>query len=176
MTEMTHTLQHLMNQASADTNFLANLRGVLEHHATKIDTVQREQFDYEEEMNTLTGQMREVLAMIECNDSVVKQVIEDIHSKADGSLRGDVQSEVEKMNARMNEIIKTLMSGIKAIKEMDKDKTNDEGNSNSIRGIDLKNMPKPEKYNGDIKAYSLITAEAEKIGEQIRALQNLKSI
>lgn len=30
--------------------------------------------------------------------------------------------------------------------------------------------------NGDIKAYSLITAEAEKIGEQIRALQNLKSI
>lgn len=111
MSEITHTLQHLMNQASADTNFLANLRGVLEHHATKIDTVQREKFDYEEETNTLTGQMREVLAMIERNDGVVKKVIEDNHSRADGSLRGDVQSEVEKMNARMNEIIKTAAGG-----------------------------------------------------------------
>ena len=111
MGEVTHTLQHLMNQASADTNFLANLRGVLEHHATKIDAAQREQFENEEETNTLTRQMREVLAMIESNDSVVKQVIEDINSKADGSLRSDVQSEVEKMNARMNEMIKTSASG-----------------------------------------------------------------
>ena len=38
-TELTHTVQHLLNQGQADVHWFANLRGVMEHHAVKIDAI-----------------------------------------------------------------------------------------------------------------------------------------
>ena len=53
--ELTHALQSLFNQSEADKNWFANLRGVIEHHAVKIDAIEQSQFTLEEEQATLNS-------------------------------------------------------------------------------------------------------------------------
>ena len=99
-TELTHAVQHLMNQGQSDIHWFANMRGVIDNHAVRIDNVADALFTQEEDASTLTTQLRSVLAQVESNDLTTKATLErnDAHTKA------VIEAQLVTTNAKMQEL------------------------------------------------------------------------
>ena len=105
--ELTHALQSLFNQSEADKNWFANVRGVLEHHAEridntsrKVDTLEAGQFTLEEEQATLTSQTRALFAQTETFDLQSKAAV----AQNDVQLKAVIEATVAAADAKLAEL------------------------------------------------------------------------
>ena len=103
MQEVTHSLQHLMAQATHDTTWITAAQTVLEDHAKQIDENAVKSRMLNKLGQAMKADIDRAFATVEENDVQIKSVIEDLGAltqqsvaNLDTSLRDQVKAEIRR--------------------------------------------------------------------------------
>ena len=109
LTEVTHTLQHMLSQAKMDNDWFGKVTHDIDDHATIINTTSMTPRTVHKDLGLVREDASRAFDVIEKNDLSIKAIVNDhveaLHAAAasaqgtsDTSLRGDVHAEIKRFN------------------------------------------------------------------------------